>query len=96
MRRPLKHHLAAAVTLTASALLAGCGPSVDKAFANCAETAYKLALSGNRTLLNKDAAKLFEKSARATAEQQCSIIRDECRRDAQSEDCKQLIRQYSK
>lgn len=96
MRRPVIRHAAAAVTLAAVALLAGCGPSVDKAFANCTETAYKLALSGNKSLLAGDAAKIFEKSARATAEQQCSIIRDECRRDAQSEDCKHLIQQYGK
>lgn len=86
----------ALITLAAITLLAGCGPSVDKAYANCTETAYKLARSGNKTLLSGDAAKIFEQSARATAEQQCSIIRDECRRDAQSDDCKHLIQQYGK
>lgn len=78
------------------ALLAGCGPSVERAFSNCAETAYKQAISGNKTLLPKDMAKIFEKSARALAEKQCSLIRDECGRDPQSEECKALVQQYGK
>ena len=91
MRRTVIRRLAISAALL---LLAGCGPSVDRAFANCADAAYKLALSGNKSLLPKDAAQIFEKAARATAEQQCSFIRDECRRDGQSDECKHLIQQY--
>lgn len=80
----------------AAALLAGCGPSVERAFANCADAAYKQTLAGNKSLLSKEMAKMFEKTARAQAEQRCSLIRDECRRDPQSDDCKHLVQQYGK
>jgi hypothetical protein len=82
--------------IAAAALLAGCGPSVERAFSNCSEVAYKQALSGNKGLLPKELAAVFEKSARAMAEKQCSIIRDECRNNPQSEECQSLVQQYGK
>ncbi len=81
---------------SAAALLAGCGPSVERAFANCTETAYKQTLAGGKGLMQKDLAKVFEKTARAQAEQQCSLIRDECRQDPQSASCQRLVQQYGK
>ena len=76
------------------ALLSGCGPSVERAFSNCTETAYKLAIAGSKGLLPKDVAPIFEKAARATAEKRCSVIRDECRNNAQSDMCQRLVQQY--
>jgi hypothetical protein len=77
-------------------LLAGCGPSVDRAFSKCSETAYKQALSGSKGQLPKEMAALFEKAARAQAEQQCAVIREECRKDPQSDLCQRLVQQYGK
>jgi hypothetical protein len=84
-------------TLLTAALLssAGCGNSVEGAFANCVAIAEKQTQSGGKGNLPPDMAKLFEKAARGMAEKQCSIIRDECR-DPQSETCQRLIQQYSK
>jgi hypothetical protein len=74
---------------------AGCGNSVEGAFANCVAIAEKQTQSGGKGNLPPDMAKLFEKAARSVAEQQCRIIRNECR-DPQSETCQRLIQQYSK
>ncbi len=88
--------LPAVIAMAAAALLAGCGPSVERAFANCSEAAYKQNLSGSKRVLTPELAKTFEKTARGLAEQQCSIIRDECRQDVKSEMCQRLIQQYGK
>ena len=98
MRRTLKSGFVrnAGIAGFAAALLAGCGPSVERAFSNCSEAAYKQALSSNRGLLPKELAGEFEKSARAQAAQQCEIIRNECRRDPQADDCQRLVQQYGK
>jgi len=51
-------------------------------------------MRGNKSALPPDLAKLYEKSARERADKQCSLIRDECKRDPQSADCQRLIQQY--
>ena len=68
----------------ATVMLAGCGPSVDRAYANCADVAYRQAVANNKAALPKDLAAIYEKAARATAEKQCGFIREECQRDPQS------------
>jgi len=78
----------------ATLMLAACGPSVESAFSKCADTAYQQAMRGNKSALPPDLAKLYEKSARERADKQCSLIRDECKRDPQSADCQRLIQQY--
>ena len=85
--------IAAAIGTT---LLAGCGPSVERAFSNCVDTAYKQTITGGKGVLPKDLAKVYEKTARAQAERQCSLIRDECRKNPQSDECKSLVQQYGK
>ena len=79
-----------------AALLAGCGPSVERAYTQCAEIAYKQALAGSRSLMQKEASAIFEKAARVQAAERCQFIRDECKRDPQSVDCRSLIEQYGK
>ena len=96
MRRTVNRHRASLAALSCATWLAGCGPSVDSAYRNCAETAYKQATAGNRTMMSKETAGLFEKSARAQADKQCRFIRDECNRDPQSDECKRLVQQYGK
>lgn len=76
------------------AMLAGCGPSVERAYAKCAEVAYKQAIANNKAALPKDLAGIYEKAARATAEKQCGFIREECNRDPQSATCQRLVQQY--
>lgn len=92
-RAAMRNALAAC---SAALLLTACGPSVERAFANCSESAYKQTIAGIKGMLQKDLARVFEKTARAQAEQQCSIIRDECRQNPQSESCQRLIQQYGK
>ena len=82
------------LAVCAIVLIAGCGNSVEGAFANCVAIAEKQTQSGGKGSLPPDMAKLFEKAARGLAEKQCSVIRDECR-DPQSENCQRLIQQYS-
>lgn len=99
MRRALtrRTRCAAGGLLALAVLMLGaCGPSVESAFSKCADTAYQQALRGSKSALPPDLAKLYEKSARERAERQCSLIRDECRRDAQSADCQRLIQQYGR
>ncbi len=86
----------AAVAALAPLLLTACGPSVERAYSNCAEAVYKQATAGNKTALPKELAAMFEKAARAQADTQCSFIRDECRKDPQAEECRRLIQQYGK
>jgi hypothetical protein len=95
MRRAVTPPRAGLAALLA-ALLAGCGPSVESAYRNCAETAYKQAIGGNRAMMSKETASLFEKAARVQADRQCGFIRDLCNRDPQSEECKRLVQQYGK
>ena len=76
-------------------LLAGCGPSVESAYKNCVETAYRQATASTKGLISKDTANIYEKSARAVAERQCSFIREECR-DPQAAMCQRLVKQYGK
>lgn len=79
-----------------AALLAGCGPSVERAYTRCADAVHRQALEGNRGLARGEAASLFEKAARLHAAQQCQFIRDTCNRDPQSADCRTLIEQYAR
>jgi hypothetical protein len=76
-------------------LLAACGPSVERAFSNCSEAVYKQSMTGNKGRLPPELAKTYEKAARATAENQCNFIRDECR-NPQADMCQRLIQQYGK
>lgn len=85
--------VAAALALGAMLLAAGCGNSVESAFANCVAAAEKQAKSGARGSLPPELVKMFEQAAHGLAEKQCSVIRDECR-DPQSDICQHLIRQY--
>jgi hypothetical protein len=85
--------IAAAV---AAGLLAACGPSVERAFSNCSEAVYKQSMASNKGRLPPELARNFEKAARATAEEKCDFIRDECRRDPQSVMCQRLVQQYGK
>jgi hypothetical protein len=85
----------AIVLALAVIMLAACGPSVERAFSNCSEAAYKQSMAGNQGRLPPELAKNYEKAARATAEKQCNFIRDECR-NPQSDMCQRLINQYGK
>ncbi len=98
MRRALSRSIVrdTALAAFASLLLTACGPSVESAFSNCAETAYRQAIAGTKAQLPKELTAMFEKAARVQAEQKCDIIRDECRKDPQAEECRRLIRQYGK
>ena len=86
----------AIAAVIAAGVLAACGPSVERAFSNCSEAVYKQSMTSNKGRLPPEIAKHFEKGARATAEDQCNFIRDECRRDPQSVMCQRLIQQYGK
>ena len=98
MRRALNRRavrtVAGGLIALSTLMLAACGPAVESAFSKCADTAYQQALRGSKSALPPDLAKLYEKSARERADKQCSLIRDECKRDAQSADCQRLIQQY--
>src|SRR3954471_4536505 len=76
--------------------LAGCGPSIERAFSNCVESAEKQSLAANKGKLSPDFAKIIQKTSRAMAEQSCSVIRDECKQDHQSDTCRRLIEQYGR
>ena len=79
-----------------AALIAGCGNSVERAFSNCVASAHKQTVAGSKGGLPPELAKTFEKAARAMAEDTCSIIRNECQQDPQSDMCQRLVQQYNK
>lgn len=90
------NRLCGLAAVIATLLLGACGPTVNSAFSNCVKAAEKQALNSNKGRLPPELAKLYEKSARTIAEQQCDIIRSECRQDPASEMCRSLVEQYGK